>query len=338
MRALQLMAIGAPLEERALTRPEAGPGEVVVDVAAAGICHSDVHYRNGVGTIGPLPLTLGHEIAGTVAEVGEGIDAARVGARVGIHYVVSCGSCDRCRRHGEQFCETYQMVGKDRDGGYAEAIVVPDRNAVELPDGLDIRHAAVMMCSSVTALHSLHRAAMRAGDVVAVFGVGGLGLSAVQIASALGAGAVLAVDRDGDRLARAEALGATAVESGEARRAILEAGGADVALDLVGSGSLLRTALDTMAPGGRVVSVGLTGDTVDLRPLPDLIAREIAVMGSNDHTIDEVHEVLTMAETGRLRLDTVVTDEVPLQAVEVNRAMDDLSRYGSGGRRVIVPG
>jgi propanol-preferring alcohol dehydrogenase len=338
MRALQLVAIGALLKERSPTRPEAGQGQLVVDVAAAGICHSDVHYRDGLGTVGPLPLTLGHEIAGTVAEVGEGVDSNRLGSRVGVHYVVSCGSCDRCRRRGEQFCETYAMIGKDRDGGYAEAIAVPDRNAVELPAALDMRHAAVMMCSSVTALHSLHRAAMRPGDVVAVFGVGGLGLSAVQIAAALGAGAVLAVDRDGDRLSRAEALGATAVEAGAAGRAIVEAGGADVALDLVGSGTLLRTALDSMAPGGRVVSVGLTGDTVGLHPLPDLIARETTVIGSNDHTIDEVHEVLTMAETGRLRLDTVVTDEVPLQAAAVNLAMDDLSRYGSGGRRVIVPG
>ena len=338
MRALQLVAVGAPLQERDLPRPEAGPGEVVVDIAAAGICHSDVHYRDGIGTLGRLPITLGHEMAGVISSVGDGIDAIRVGTRVGIHYVVSCGECPPCRRRGEQFCATYQMLGKDRDGGYAEAIVVPTGNAVELPDGLDIRHAAVMMCSSVTALHSLHRASMRPGDVVAVFGAGGLGLSAVQIAAVLGAGTVLAVDRDGDRLDRARAMGAIPVEPGEARQAIAAAGGADVALDLVGSGPLLRTAIDSMAPGGRVVSVGLTGDTIDLHPLPDLIAREVAILGSNDHTLTEVREVLAMADSGRLRLETVVTEEVPLGAAAVNRAMDELSRYGAGGRRVITPG
>ncbi len=336
MRAVQLVAIGAPVEDRTVPRPEPGPGEVLVDVAAAGICHSDVHYRDGLGTVGTLPQTLGHEISGTVAAAGEGVDPNRVGSRVGIHYVVSCTRCDGCLRRGEQFCTTYEMVGKDRDGGYAEAIVVPERNAIELPGAVDMRHGAVMMCSSVTALHSLHRATMRPGQTVAVFGAGGLGLSAVQIATALGAGTVVAVDIDEARLALAADLGAVPVPAGEAIRAIGAAGGADVALDLVGSAAVLRDAVASAAPGGRVVSVGLTAETLGVHPQRDLIRNEVSVLGSNDHTLEEVHQVLALAASGALRLDRVVTEEVSLGAGEVNRVMEEMARFGSGGRRVIV--
>ena len=172
MRALRLTETGGPLIEVELPAPQPGPGEVVVAVAAAGICHSDIHYRDGFAPV-DLPLTLGHEVAGVIAAAGDGIDPGRIGSRVAVHYVVSCGRCDRCLRRGEQFCERYGMVGKTRDGGYAEALVVPARNAVDVPEGVDLRHAAVMMCSSATALHALHRAALRPGEVVAVFGVGG---------------------------------------------------------------------------------------------------------------------------------------------------------------------
>ena len=336
MRAVQLVAVGEPLEDRDVPRPEPGPGEVVVDVAAAGICHSDVHYRDGVGSVARLPLTLGHEIAGAVAAVGDGVDPARLGARVGIHYVVSCTRCDGCLRRGEQFCIGYEMTGKDRDGGYAEAVVVPERNAVDLPATVDLRHAAVMMCSSVTALHSLHRAGLRPGETVAVFGVGGLGLSAVQIGAALGAGTVLAIDIDTDRLALAGDLGAVPVPAASAARAISDAGGADVALDLVGSAAVLGAALAAAAPGGRVVSVGLTAETLPVEPQRDLIRNEVSLLGCNDHTLAEVHEVLAMAASGALVLDRVVTEEVPLAAAAVNRVMEAMAHFGSGARRVIV--
>ncbi len=337
MRAVQLVAVGGPLEDRDVPRPEPGPGEVVVEVAAAGICHSDVHYRDGLGSVARLPLTLGHEIAGVVAAVGDGVDPSRLGARVGIHDVVSCTRCDGCRRRGEQFCAGYEMAGKDRDGGYAEAVVVPARNAVDLPANVDVRHAAVMMCSSVTALHSLHRAGLRSGETVAVFGVGGLGLSAVQIASALGAGTVLAVDIDAERLALAADLGAVPVAAAGAAQAIEDAGGADVALDLVGSAAVLGAALASAAPGGRVVSVGLTAETLAVDPRRDLIRNEVSLLGCNDHTLAEVHQVLEMAASGALVLDRVVTEEVPLAATAVNRVMEAMASFGSGARRVIVP-
>lgn len=337
MKALQLVAAGRPLEEVELPRPGPGPGEVVLDVEAAGICHSDVHYRSGLADIGQLPVTLGHEVAGIISAVGEGVDQGRIGTRVGIHYVVSCGNCDACLRRGEQFCDRYQMIGENLNGGYAEALVVPSRNAVELPDGVDVGHAAIMMCSSATALHNLRRGGVRDGDVVAVFGVGGLGMSAVQLARTLGASAVFGVDIDEQRLNQAEALGATPVQSSQAQEAILAAGGADVALDLVGSVSLLRTALDSMAPGGRVVSVGLTNDSMKINPLQDLIFGELALLGSNDHHLSEIHELLEFAGSGHLLLDGVISEYLPLEPGAVNEAMDEIERFRPGGRRVIRP-
>ena len=159
----------------------------------------------------------------------------------------------------------------------------------------------------------------------------------MQLARALGAGAVFAVDTDADRLERSRRLGATPVDPGSAVETMTGAGGIDVALDLVGSVPVLRTALGSMAPGGRVVSVGLTDDPLEVRPFGDLIGRELSLLGSNDHLLGEVHELLALAASGALRLDEVITEELPLEADAVNRAMDEVARFGAGGRRVIVP-
>ncbi len=185
-----------------LDAPAPGDGEILVRVMAAGICHSDAHYRSGVGST-RHPLTLGHEVAGVVAATGTGVSSPRVGDRVCLHYLVTCGACMDCRAGREQFCATGQMIGKDRDGGFAQLVCVPARNAHPLPDTIPFEQGAIMMCSSATALHALRKARVRTGETVAVFGVGGLGVSAVQLARALGASAVYAVDLNPAKLALA---------------------------------------------------------------------------------------------------------------------------------------
>src|SRR5262249_19630767 len=157
-------------------------GEVRVAVRAAGICHSDAHYRAGVSPMGALPITLGHEIAGVIDKLGPGVTALAAGDRVCLHYFVSCGTCSECRAGNEQFCERYAMLGHHRDGGFAEFVTVPARNAVRLPDGIPFDQGAIMMCSSVTSLHALRKARLRLGETVAIFGSGGLGASAIQLA------------------------------------------------------------------------------------------------------------------------------------------------------------
>lgn len=338
MRAVQLTAVGSPLEDRVVPAPEPGPGEVLVRVTAAGICHSDAHYRAGDANLRRLPLTLGHEIAGEIAALGEGIDASRLGERVAVHYVVSDGTCPRCLAHGEQFCESYEMFGLTIDGGYAEAVVTPAGNAVPVPAGVDDAHAAVMMCSSATALHALRKGRLAEGEAVAVVGAGGLGMSAVQLASALGAGNVYAVDIDSTRLEQAELLGAEPlVADGREGATIAARGGADVALVLVGRTSAFREAMAALKPGGRLVAVGIALGELPVVPHRDLILGEHELIGSNDHLRSEIDELFGYAVSGALRLDDVVSERIPLEAGAVNASLDRLDSYGPGVRTVIVP-
>jgi hypothetical protein len=189
--------------------------DVLVRVRAAGICHSDVHYRAGRSRVEPLPLTLGHEVAGDVVAVGDGVHTHAVGDRVCLHYLVICGQCPHCVAGREQFCPTGLMLGHFTDGGWAEYIAVPARNAVRLPATVPYEHGAVMMCSSSTSLHALRKARCLPGDTVLVVGAGGLGMSAIQIAQQLGATRVIAADRDPTKLALAQRLAAQESEEEE---------------------------------------------------------------------------------------------------------------------------
>mgnify|MGYP001820203898 CR=1 FL=1 len=338
MRALQITTIGHPLESAKLPDPTPGPEDVVVAVRAAGICHSDVHYRAGHPAPPTLPMVPGHEVAGIIVATGSEVDAQRKGDRVALHYVVSCGACPSCRRGLEQFCKRYEMLGQTRNGGYGELIVVPDRNAVTIPPGIEMTHAAVMMCSSATSLHALRKGRLQPGERVAVFGLGGLGMSAVQLATALGATRVFGVDIDPDRLALAETFGALPIAADDDPVAAIRAdGGADVALDLVGATSVVESALAALRPAGRAVAVGITRGTMAVDPYRELIGPEAELIGSNDHLLSEIHELFTLAVAGDLALDDVVTASVPLEPGPVNAAMDRLEAFGSGVRTVIEP-
>ncbi len=308
-------------------------------IAAAGICRSDVHYRAGNPSAGPLPLTLGHEVAGVVSAVGDGVPDGRVGERVCLHYQVSCGDCEYCVRGSEQFCSTGAMLGKSTHGGYAESVAVPARNAFRLPDEISFEHGAVMMCSSATSYHALRKGRLRPGETVAVFGVGGLGMSAVQLARAFGAGTVYAIDINPVKLELAASFGAVPIDAstGDPVAALRQSGGVDVALELIGLRVTMRQAIESLRPFGRAVVVGLGGDPVEFRPYREMIAREAEIIGSADHLAQELPELVDMARRGALDLSSVVTDRIPLEADAVNEAMDRLEGFGDAVRAVIVP-
>src|SRR5262249_5188108 len=210
MRAVRLVHVGKPLENADVATPEIGPAEVLIRVAAAGICHSDVHYRAGVSKIDYLPLTLGYEIAGSVEKIGAQVANVAVGNRVCVHYLVTCGRCDFCKRGQEQFCRQVEMIGKHRDGGYAEFIKVSAAKAFPLPDEIPFEVGAIMMCSSATVLHALNKARFQAGESIAIFGFGGLGFSALQLARAFDCGDVYVVEISPAKLALAASMGAVA--------------------------------------------------------------------------------------------------------------------------------
>jgi propanol-preferring alcohol dehydrogenase len=338
MRALQLTVAGSPLQARQVADPEPAANDVVIDVVAAGICRSDVHYRAGFPRVGPLPLTLGHEVAGTVAAVGTATTHFALGDRVCVHYQVGCGACTYCDRGFEQFCAEGKMIGNGRPGGYAEQIMVPARNVIAVPEAVSLDHAAVMMCSSATSLHALRKGRLQRGEAVAVFGAGGLGMSAIQLAKLEGAETVFAVDTNPTKLERAAAFGAVPLAAdSDPVAAIRDAGGADVAMDLVGSAEIMAQCLQSLAPMGRAVAVGLTPDTFPVGPYTDLVGGESELIGASDHLAAELVELLDLGASGSLALEGIVERSVPLEAAAVNQAMDDLERFGNTLRTVINP-
>ncbi len=339
-RALRLVAQNAPLVEADLPVPELATGEALVSVQAAGICRSDVHYLQGSPKLPPLPRTLGHEVAGVVDALGPNPPAGVTeGLRVGIHYQTSCGICRHCLAGNDQFCVSGQMIGNGRDGGYAEKIVIPARNLVAIPDGVAIEHAAVMMCSSATSFHALRKARLQPGERVAVFGLGGLGQSAVQLALALGSAAVYAVDLNPAKVALAAHYGAIPVAGGNEAVEMITAdsGGVDVALELVGLAETMRQAVGVLGPQGRAAAVGLAEEPFLIDAYEDLVLREAEIIGVSDHLASELAPLLDIAARGDLDLSLVVNKQIPLDAGPVNQALDDLAAFGDEVRTVIVP-
>ena len=342
MKAVRMTAIGEPLALQEVPVPAVGPGDVRVRIKAAGICHSDAHYRSGVGSTGPLPQTLGHEIAGVVDAVGAQVTRVKPGDRVCLHYLVTCGQCEHCNRGQEQFCVHGHMLGKHCDGGYAEFIAVPERGVVALPDEIPFEQGAIMMCSSSTSFHALRKGRLAAGETVAVFGAGGLGMSAIQLARGLGARAVYAVDINPDKLALAERFGAVPVDASrndpvaEIRR-LTGGRGADVALELIGLPLTMRQAVQSLGIQGRAVLAGITDRTFEVDSYHDLLSNEGEIIGCSDHLLQEFPLLIDFARRGVLDLSHVVTRTVPLEAEPINATLDALQRFGGEVRTVIVP-
>lgn len=341
MKAVRLVAIGQPLEMQEVPLPGIGERDVLVRIQAAGICHSDVHYRAGISPVKPLPMTPGHEIAGVVEQAGAQVTGLKVGDRVCLHYLVTCGDCRYCTSGNEHFCVKGRMIGKHLDGGYAEYVAVPARNAIPLPDEISFEHAAVLMCSSATSLHALRKARLQAGETVAVFGSGGLGMSAIQLARALGALEVYAVDINAGKLELANRYGAIPVNAAqndpvaEIQR-LTGRRGVDVTLELIGLPQTMRQAVQSLAVFGRAVWVGITARSVELDSYHEILGKEAEVIGSDDHLLSELHQLIEYARRGILDLSQVVTRSVPLDAPAINAVMDNLERYQADVRTVIV--
>jgi D-arabinose 1-dehydrogenase-like Zn-dependent alcohol dehydrogenase len=331
-----------PLEEADIPTPEIGSSDVLIRVAAAGICHSDAHYRDGISKIDRLPLTLGHEVTGRVEQVGSDVTHLSAGDRVCVNYLVHCGSCEFCVRGLEQFCRSGQMIGKHLDGGYAEYIKVPGANAVPLPNEIPFEVGAIMMCSSATALHALNKARFKAGESIAIFGFGGLGFSALQLARAFDCGDVLVVEINPAKLASAASMGAVAIDarSADPVEQIKEATagrGVDVALELIGSAETMRQAVLCLAPLGRAALVGLTAESMSVFPYTELINKETEIIGVSDHLAAELPALIEFGRSGKLRFPPETLRVVDLDAVQINSWLDALQDSIDHVRTVIVP-
>lgn len=262
MRAARLYGPGRPLVIEEVPKPVPGPGEALVKVKAAGICHTELHFIDGILNLGVWPITLGHEIAGVVEDVGPGVTTVKPGDRVIVYYYVGCGRCRFCLRGEENLCESPKAeYGFITDGGFAEYVKVPERNLVRLPDNISFEQAAPIGCSVTTAIHATKRASPSVGERVVVYGVGAVGFALIQYNKLIGA-EVIAVGRSPAKLKVAKELGAdyvvNAKEEDVVKRIMEITGGrgADVVYELMGTAETMENSLKMLAKGGGSSSSG----------------------------------------------------------------------------------
>jgi alcohol dehydrogenase len=332
VRALVFEEFGGPLAVREVPDPQAPDGGVVVRVEASGICRSDWHAWQGHDPDVVLPHVPGHELAGTVAALGDGVRGWAVGDRVTVPFVNACGRCPRCAAGVQQVCARQTQPGFTRWGSLAELVTVDaaDVNLVRLPDGLPAATAAALGCRYATAYRAVVQVGrLRAGEWLAVHGCGGVGLSAVQIAAAAGA-RVVGVDVSPAALELARQLGAEVVldGAGDAAAAVREAtgGGAHVSLDAVGTAATCEGSVRSLRPRGRHVQVGLLPPAQGRPavPMDRVIALELAVLGSHGMAAHDYPELLGLVVAGRLAPQRLVTRTLTLE--EAARALPAVGR------------
>ena len=315
--------------------PDCPDDGVVVSVAATGVCRSDWHAWQGHEPVA-LPHIPGHEYAGTVAAVGHHVSTLHVGDRVTVPFVLGCGRCEYCRRGDAQVCPDQLQPGFDLPGSFAERVAVPraDANVVKLPNGVSYAAAAALGCRFATA----YRAVVTHGQVqedqwVAVFGSGGVGLSAVMIAVARGA-RVVAVDVRADALAAATDLGAhVTIDASSTKDVAAELwrftdGGAHVGIDAVGDPVAAATSLESLRPRGRHVQVGLliADRARTALPMDLVVGRELAVLGSHGMPAVDYPELLRLVAAGTLDPERLVNRRIGLE--DAGRALADMRGPG----------
>lgn len=344
MRALVLDAVRADPEVRDVPTPRAPDGGVVVQVRATGLCRSDWHAWAGHEDLA-FPHVPGHELAGVVAEVGAGVTRWSVGDRVTTPFVCGCGRCAWCRAGDAQVCPDQEQPGFTHWGSFAEhvALHAADTNLVAVPDDVDLATAAALGCRFATAYRALvARARLRTDEWVVVVGAGGVGLSAVMIARALGA-RVVAVDRNPEALEVASRLGAdhtvlaTSGVDVESVVAELTGGGAHVSVDAVGSEQTSASALLSLRRRGRLVQVGLLpGVEGHPRvPMERAIAWELDLLGSHGMAAVDYPEMMALVADGRLRPDLLLERTVDLE--EAGRLLPTFDRATVAGVTIIDP-
>jgi alcohol dehydrogenase, propanol-preferring len=334
MKAAIVREFKQPLQIEEAEKPATGPDEVLIKVEACGVCHSDLHIAEGdwapLLRIIKKPLIPGHEVVGRVVETGEAVINLSPGDRVGVAWVHwSCGQCDMCLEERENLCTSQMITGATVDGGYAEYIKAKASHALKVPEALTSEEAAPLFCAGVTVYRAIKNARIEPGQRVAVFGIGGLGHIAVQIAQSFG-GDVISVDINDDKLELARKLGANTTinaASEDVVKRIRKMGGAHVAVVTSGSKAAYDSAFYAVRASGRLVVVGMPSENLSF---PAIQMREVTISSSATGTRQDLREVLEMAARGEVRC---LIETRPLE--QINEVFEQMRRAQITGRVVL---
>jgi propanol-preferring alcohol dehydrogenase len=337
MKAAVLNEIGKPIRMEEVATPVPGPGQVLIRAEACGVCHSDLHLADGdwdlLRPITKTPLILGHEVAGTVVQLGEGVTEVKVGDRVGVPWIHwTCGECEFCKEGRETLCLKQKVTGCMVDGGFAEYLLAPATHATPIPACLTFAEAAPLLCAGVTVYKAIKASGIAAGQRMAVFGAGGLGHLAIQIGRAMGVH-VGAVDIADDKLEFAKSQGAewTCNSTTEpVHKRCRSMGGMHVAMVTAAHPSAYEAALRCLRRGGTVAVVGMANEPFKVSAV-SMVSGESRIVASAVGTRDDLRELFALVEKHpiRCKIETRPLDQI-------TQAFEDLKQGSILGRIVLT--
>lgn len=342
MQAARFYATRQPLRVETVPVPEIGAQEVLVAVKACGLCGTDVHIalEGSVPTF-VQPVTLGHEVAGMIAAVGAQVQDWQEGDRVGLYGQTVCGSCFACRSGRDALCIEARILGMHRDGGFAQYIRVPAANLFRLPDRVPFEVGAILTDAVATPYHALRkRGQLQAGEIVAIFGCGGLGMHAIQLAHLHGAAQIIAVDVVPAVLERATDFGANMVIDASQEnpvrtiRSLTDGLGVDLALECVGLSRTIDQAVKSLRRGGRAVVVGIGAEPITLVPSLAFAGSEYQLIGSFGSDREDVTALLRLVANGKLNLSRSISGTLSLE--EINAGLERLAANSDHPIRLVV--
>lgn len=350
MKAARIVKTKEPLEIKDVAIPKPRNDQVLVKVESAGVCHSDLHLWEG-GYAGPpgvfmkvedrgvrFPLTPGHEIAGTVEEIGDSVSGFQKGDKVLVYPWIGEGLCPACRIGEENLCDSPRTLGIYQDGGYSELVLVPSYKHLVKVAGIEPNAAASLACSGLTAYTAVKKAAVLAGETIVIVGAGGLGLMSVQLAKAITNAKIAIVDIDEKKLAEAKRLGAHELINSAAGdpvnnvKQITGGLGAEAVIDFVNNAKTAPNSLNMLRKRGRLVMVGLFGGALELN-LPLVPLRAFTLTGAYTGKFADLVELVALAKMNRIQ--SVVSRTFALE--QANHALNELKAGKIVGRAVINP-